>query len=99
MELVNEDETIGIELAGTVSSMQLRTAAWYGDEIIRLDFPADWEICEKWPATPLPLTDEQITASLENPVGGHTTQERQDLDGRWHARQSTDRCHVKEGGH
>ncbi|PYV58017.1 MAG: hypothetical protein DMG97_16990 [Acidobacteria bacterium] len=69
MELVNEDETIGIELAGTVSSMQLRTAAWYGDEIIRLDFPADWEICEKWPATPLPLTDEQITASLENPVG------------------------------
>ena len=69
MELVNEDETIGIELAGAMSSTQLRTAAWYGDEIIPLDFPADWEICEKWPTTPPPLTDEQITVGLENPVG------------------------------
>ena len=54
--------------AGTVSTTQLRTGAWYGDEIIRLDFPADWEVCEVWPTTPPPLTDDEIAASLESAV-------------------------------
>ncbi len=57
------------KLAGTVSTTQLRTGAWYGDQMIRLDFPADWEVCELWPTTPPALTDEEIAASLENPVG------------------------------
>src|SRR2546422_265889 len=55
--------------ADAVSTTELRTGAWYGDEIIRLDFPADWEICEVWPTTPPSLTDEEIAASLESPVG------------------------------
>jgi lactate racemase len=57
-----------LELAATGSS-HVRTGAWYGDEVIRLDFPADWEIYEMWPETPPPLTDEQIAAGLESPVG------------------------------
>ena len=52
-----------------MSTTQLRTGAWYGDQIIQLDFPADWEVCELWPTTPSSLTDEEIAASLENPVG------------------------------
>lgn len=55
--------------AEAVCTTQLRTGAWYGDETIRLDFPANWEICEEWPITPPPLTDDEIAAALENPVG------------------------------
>src|SRR5215469_13954033 len=69
MELVNENEVIGVPSAGKVSTTQLRTGAWYGDEIIRLDFPLNWDICEKWPTTPPPLTDAEIAAALESPVG------------------------------
>ena len=56
------------KLASIACTTQLRTNAWYGDQIIRLDFPAEWKICELWPTTPAPLTDKEIAASLENPI-------------------------------
>src|SRR5215467_8415736 len=67
MSVVDE----GLVLSGRpgVSTIQVRTGAWYSDKVLALDFPADWEVCEVSP-TPLPvLTDEAIGASLECPVG------------------------------
>jgi nickel-dependent lactate racemase len=61
----------GVEpkLASTACTTLLRTAAWYGDQIIPLDFPAEWDVRELWPETPHSLTDEEIAACLENPAG------------------------------
>ncbi len=47
----------------------LRTAAWYGDLPINLEFPSEWDVQILWPSTPPPLTDEQIRTHLERPVG------------------------------
>jgi len=47
----------------------LRTGAWYGDRPLALEFPPHWEVTVFWPATPPPLTDEQILERLEQPVG------------------------------
>nr|MBA2600370.1 DUF2088 domain-containing protein [Actinomycetota bacterium] len=56
------DESTGVERA-------MRTAAWYGDRPLELTYPSAWNVTTLWPATPPPLTDEQIAASLEHPVG------------------------------
>src|SRR6266700_7977235 len=47
----------------------LRTAAWYGDRPLTLDFPDDWDVRVAWPNTPPPLSDGQIAAALDNAVG------------------------------
>lgn len=52
-----------------LSEKQLRTGAWYGDWPLSLDFPADWDVTTLWPRTPPPLTDDQISEVLEQPVG------------------------------
>jgi len=49
--------------------IRLRTAAWHGDELVELTFPAEWEVVEHWPRTPPPLSDDAIRAALEQPVG------------------------------
>ena len=48
---------------------QLRTAAWYGDSALPLDFPSGWSITTHWPRTPPPLNDIQVLESLVNPIG------------------------------
>src|SRR5919201_5568277 len=50
-------------------SLSLSTSAWYGDRPLELPFPRHWDITTWWPATPAPLTDDQIAAALERPVG------------------------------
>ncbi|HET9180166.1 MAG TPA: lactate racemase domain-containing protein [Terriglobia bacterium] len=50
------------------STTILRTAAWYGDREIRLDFPPSWEVKVLSPDTPPPLTEQEIIEKLEHPV-------------------------------
>lgn len=52
-----------------MSEIQVRTAAWYGDELLHLPVPSEWHIQTLWPRTPAPLTDGEIVALLEQPVG------------------------------
>jgi nickel-dependent lactate racemase len=49
--------------------LRLRTGVWYGDELLRLALPPEWRVTVFWPATPPPLTDDQIAYALANPVG------------------------------
>jgi nickel-dependent lactate racemase len=48
---------------------QWRTGVWHGDLPLHLEFPAEWDVTFLWPNTPPPLTDGQIAAILERPVG------------------------------
>jgi nickel-dependent lactate racemase len=50
-------------------SIELRTGAWYGDRALRLEFPQGWSVTTFWPSTPRPLSDRDIAAALEHPVG------------------------------
>ena len=50
-------------------TVQLRTAAWYGDDRLALTFPDDWQVTAWRPVLPAPLIDQQISAALERPVG------------------------------
>ncbi len=52
-----------------MSELRLRTAAWYGDRLLRLALPPYWQVKVVWPSTPPPLTDDQIAAALATPVG------------------------------
>jgi len=52
-----------------ISSTTLRTGAWYGDKEIELRTPSGWDIKVLWPATPPPLTNEDLAIRLERPVG------------------------------
>jgi lactate racemase len=47
----------------------LRTGAWHGDRPLALPFPGDWDVTTWWPATPPPVTDDQIVRALDQPVG------------------------------
>ena len=49
--------------------MRLRTAAWYGDRELELPVPDGWDVTVHTPATPPPLSDEEIDAALHAPVG------------------------------
>ena len=48
--------------------VELRTAAWYGDRPLRLEFPSGWDVQVHWPATPAPLAEPEIAAKLADPV-------------------------------
>lgn len=50
-------------------SVALRTAAWYGDREVSLDFPDAWQVDVHRPATPPEISDHDIRAALERPVG------------------------------
>jgi nickel-dependent lactate racemase len=69
----NEEANPRLRLNGAANAMMperyLRTAAWYGDRPLFLDFPEHWDVTILWPRTPPPLTKEQIIAALESPVG------------------------------
>ena len=46
----------------------LSTAAWYGDPLFELAFPADWSVVVHEPDLPQPLDDDQMLAALRDPV-------------------------------
>jgi lactate racemase len=48
---------------------ELRTAAWHGDALVRLEFPPGWKVTTHWPNTPPRLRDAQIRECLEKPAG------------------------------
>ena len=50
-------------------TIRLRTAVWYGDQALALEFPHDWDVETLWPRTPPPLSNEEISAALERPIG------------------------------
>jgi lactate racemase len=50
-------------------TVTVHTAAWYGDESFDLRFPAEWDVVTHWPQHAPPLSDDEIAAALENPVG------------------------------
>ena len=51
------------------SEESIRTAAWYGDHLVRLEFPAEWDVTVLRPHTPPPITDAQVLEALEHPIG------------------------------
>ena len=52
-----------------MSALTLRSGAWYGDRTLELELPDHWQVTTYWPQTPPPLSDSELAASLENPVG------------------------------
>jgi lactate racemase len=47
----------------------LTTAAWYGDRPLPLELPDGWQVTTWWPATPAPLSDAEVAAAFERPIG------------------------------
>jgi nickel-dependent lactate racemase len=47
----------------------LTTAAWHGDQPLPLEFPEHWRVTTWWPDTPAPLSDAEIAAAFERPIG------------------------------
>ena len=52
-----------------MSELKLRVAAWYGDTEIALPVPGGWELELRSPATPVPLSAEELAAAIAAPVG------------------------------
>jgi len=52
-----------------VARINLPARAWYGDELLSLPVPTGWRISMHEPRTPPPLSDEELRAALERPVG------------------------------
>jgi nickel-dependent lactate racemase len=52
-----------------VSGVTLRTGAWYGDRALELDLPDSWQVSTFWPRTPPPLSESELAAAFETPVG------------------------------
>src|SRR5260370_4737028 len=56
--------------SSTVCQAQLmRTGVWYGDQLLNLDLPSNWDTTILWPDTPHELTESQILEALEHPTG------------------------------
>ncbi|MEW6323804.1 MAG: lactate racemase domain-containing protein [Nitrospirota bacterium] len=49
--------------------LEMRTGVWYHDRPFTVTFPDAWEVTAHWPATPPPLTDEQIRERMHHPTG------------------------------
>jgi len=54
---------------GALSELALRSGAWYGDRMIALDIPSSWHLRTFWPQTPRPLSESELVAAFEAPVG------------------------------
>ena len=55
--------------------LRLRTGAWYGDRTLTVPIPSSWDVSVCTPSVRKPLTDVQIMARLEAPVGQATIRE------------------------
>ena len=62
--------------ARTSASLDVRTAAWYGDRSLRLELPTSWDVSVFAPATGRPLSDEELWERLESPVDQRPIRER-----------------------
>lgn len=51
------------------ATLQLRTAAWYGDRTVDLELPESWETSVFTPTTGPVLTDAELRERIESPVG------------------------------
>ncbi len=52
-----------------MQEVKLRTGIWYHDRLIKLTFPDSWDVVTYWPDTPPPLTDQDMSASINAPIG------------------------------
>lgn len=55
--------------APAVTAAEIRTGIWYNDRSVVVEFPPNWRVHVIAPATPAPLTDEEIGRCLDEPVG------------------------------
>jgi lactate racemase len=51
------------------SSLIMRSGAWYGDNLIKLEIPDNWDVTVLWPRTPPSLTEKEISEALQNSIG------------------------------
>lgn len=70
------EPVISGERSGTQASLELRTAAWYGDRSINVELPDAWDVSVFAPATGPPLTDADVWERLESPVKQRPIRER-----------------------
>jgi nickel-dependent lactate racemase len=52
-----------------LTGLVLRTGAWYGDRTVTFDIPSTWQLRTFWPRTPPPMSESELLAALEAPVG------------------------------
>jgi nickel-dependent lactate racemase len=52
-----------------VTTIHLRTKAWFGDGDIAIDFPDSWQVCQTAPQDRPGLTEDQMRAVLAQPIG------------------------------
>ena len=55
----------------SVRSCRIPIKAWYGDEEMELTFPSRWDVveCRMAGHDAIPMTDEEISTALKNPMG------------------------------
>jgi lactate racemase len=67
---------MSVSSSAKVSNAQiLRSGAWYGDQLLELEFPSGWEVNIHWPQTPPEMTESQIAGALESQIGQPPLQE------------------------
>lgn len=52
-----------------MSQLQLRTKAWFGDEVLSVDLPASWKVVEVGPQDKPALTTDAMREVLSRPIG------------------------------
>ena len=57
-----------------LSTLVLRSGAWYGDRVLELRIPQNWDVTVLWPQTPPPLSEKETAEILQNPVGQASVQ-------------------------
>lgn len=60
---------MAVRLVDSLNEVTLRTGVWYRDRPVTLSFPDAWDVATYWPDTPPPLTDEELRARFDHPVG------------------------------
>jgi nickel-dependent lactate racemase len=52
-----------------LSTLTLRTGVWYGDHLVELEIPQNWDVNVLWPQTPPPMSEREIADVLQKPIG------------------------------
>ena len=52
-----------------MSDVSLRTKAWFGDDILAIDFPPSWKVVEVGPSDTPALTLRAMQEALGRPIG------------------------------